>query len=210
MNGNSKNNFFGFEIKNPDIKVKKENKDYIITFNRALEQEADMAYYVKGIYKDGYIKGEAVNSLAISESNGTYLHAYNPKNNTEGQIELRLQNVEKELIAIKVLAKANADAINIYAGYKPYAFGEVTMNPDNLPSGKGSSKDGKSKGKGKGSSNGIIIGIMVALVVIVVVIIVVVVVFNQKNKHLIDKVNQISFADENNNNQEKSQDLLTG
>ena len=212
MNGNNKNSFFGFEIKNPKITVKNGTtyKDYILSFSPALEQEADMAYYVKGIYKDGYIRDEAVSSLAISESNGTYLHAYNPPKNKDGKIELKLQNVGKELIAIKVLAKANADAINIYAGYKPYAFGEVTMNPDNLPSGKGSSKDGKSKGKGKGSSNGIIIGIMVALVVIVVVIIVVVVVFNQKNKHLIDKVNQISFADENNNNQEKSQDLLTG
>ena len=48
------------------------------------------------------IKGENVNSLAISESNGTYLHAYNPPKNADGKIELKLENVEKELIAIKL------------------------------------------------------------------------------------------------------------
>ena len=105
------------------------------------------------------------------------------------------------------MAKANADAINIYAAYNPVTFGnDVTINPNDPPKPNSKPHDNKNRNK----SLGLIIGILIALVVIVVVIIVVVVVFNQKNKHLIDKVNQISFADENNNNQEKSQDLLTG
>ena len=122
MNAPSKDNLYIFCLRNPKIELTKIQNDYKLSFEKAFINNSEnevASYYDKGIYKDGFIKGEDVNSIAISESKGVYLQSYNTTTFSE-RIYLYLRNVEKELACIKVLAKITQNAVNEYLLYDTY------------------------------------------------------------------------------------------
>ena len=139
-----------FKIENPKIEVtnttSSDNKvTYNLKFDPALKSNSEneaVSYYVKGIYNDSFIKGEDVNSIAISESDGVYLQSYNTTP-TNGKIELKLENVQKKLAYIKVLAKITQNAINEYLLYDTYIIGKNIDKIDNKtnPDNKNKTKD---------------------------------------------------------------------
>jgi len=94
--------------------------NYILTFSPFdKEVEADdVIYYIKGIYHDSLLQEENINSIAISESEGKYKQVNNPKI-IDGKIKLQLENVDRALAYIKVMAKIRKNAINEYILYKP-------------------------------------------------------------------------------------------
>ena len=79
MNGINKESLFKFELPNSKVNYQRKNKTHELSFDMPFIPSEDeyITYYVKGIYKKSMIKGERINSIAISESNGTYLQAFN-------------------------------------------------------------------------------------------------------------------------------------
>ena len=163
MNGENKNSLFKFELPDSKVDYHRENKNYELTFLvpfEANEQEA-ITYYVKGIYNKSMLKDEIINSIAISESNGTYLQAYNATPDSNKKIKLKLENIEEELSCIKVLVKGTSNAINLYALYDVVSVGKLNCSNNGYhidgknetkPSGKNDTKnDTKPSGK---SENG--------------------------------------------------------
>jgi hypothetical protein len=282
MRGNDASNLFDVKLKNRKVSHTKNEKTYTLQFEPALEnkaEEEDVTYYVKGIYNDSFVKGEKLDSIAISESPSVNLKVHNATATGSGKIELKLENIEKQLACIKVLAKATSRAINEYMLYDVINFNKVdnktkpsedknktdnktkpsddrnktdnktkpsddrnktdnktkpsddrnkTDNKtkptddrnktDNKtrPTDDRNKTDSKTKSKDnptpkdtkpteKKSDNDktvlwIILGIGGGLALIIIILLVTVLVFNQKNKNLMEKVKQTSFAGDRNGN----------
>jgi hypothetical protein len=207
MNGDKKESLFNFELPNSTVEYKNKNKTHELSFYMPFtpREEESITYYVKGIYKKSMIKGERINSIAISESNGTYLQAFNVTPNNNSKISLKLENVPEDLSCIKVLAKGTSNAINLYTLYDVVSVGKenCSLNEDLLP---GNKPSDKKKGKG-GLSTALIIGISVGggLILIIGLIIMFICCCGGKKKNLEEQVNTISFSDKRENDDD---DLL--
>jgi hypothetical protein len=270
MRGNDARNLFDLKLKNRTVSHSKKEKTYTLQFEHALEnkaEEEDVTYYVKGIYNETLVKGEKLDSIAISESPSINLKIHNVTTKS-GKIELKLENVEKPLACIKVLAKATSRAINEYMLYEVINLNKIdnkTKPSDNKnktdnktnPSDNKNKTDNKTnpsdnknktenktnpsdnknktenktnptddknktgnKDKQKGNTNTntdktknsekksdndntllwIILGIGGGLALIIIILLITVLVFNSKNKNLMDKVTNISFAGDRNGN----------
>ena len=127
MRGNNAGNLFDLKLKNRTVSHSKKDKTYTLQFEPALEnkaEEEDVTYYIKGIYNESLVKGEKLDSIAISESPGINLKIHNATAKS-GKIDIKLENVEKPLSCIKVLAKATSRAINEYMLYEVINFNKV-------------------------------------------------------------------------------------
>ena len=141
MNAKDKEYFKKFVPKNTKVDLKKITDpntymtNYTLTFNIAHEyiQGEDIIYYIKGLYHDSLIVDENINSIAISESEGVYKQESNPLYDTEKKITLKLENVERELAHIKIMAKINANAINEYVLYDIVNSYEEKTSPEIAP-----------------------------------------------------------------------------
>ena len=134
-----------------------------------------------------------MDTIAISESNGTYLQAFNVSTPEGSKVYLNLKNVDKEVACIKVLAKGTSNAVNIYSLYDV-----VSVNGYKCVEPKASSRRGR-RGRGLGAGAVFAIALLAALIVGAIIVVVFVFFFNQKNKDLMEKVNTISFSDEDQN-----------
>ena len=137
-----------------------------------------------------------MDTIAISESNGTYLHAFNVSTPEGSKVYLNLKNVDKELACIKILAKGTSNAVNIYSLYDV-----VSVNNYKCVEPKANPSDNRRRGRRGAVTIGAVflIALLVVLVVGAIIIVVFVFFFNQKNKDLMEKVNTISFSDEDQN-----------
>ena len=142
------------------------------------------------------IKGERINSIAISESNGTYLQAFNTIPNNNSKISLKLENIEEDLSCIKVLAKGTSNAINLYTLYDVVSVGKENCSNSNKNKG----------GKGGSNNNILIIGVSVGggLILIIGLIFLFICCCKGNKENLADKVNTISFTE----NRDNDDDLL--
>ena len=145
MNGENKNSLFKFELPDSKVEYRKVNKNHDLSFVIPFEpiEKESITYYVKGIYQKSMIRGEIMNSIAISESNGTYLQAYNVLPDYNKRVSLKLENIEEDLSCIKVLVKGTFNAINLYALYDVVSVGSVNCtNNENIFDGKNKTKNG--------------------------------------------------------------------
>jgi hypothetical protein len=193
IRGNDARNLFDVKLKNRNVSISKKDKTYTLQFEPALEnktEEEDVTYYVKGIYKDSFVKGEKLESIAISESPSINLKVHNVSNSSSGKIELKLENVEKDLSYIKVLAKATSRAINEHMLYEVVDFNKI----DN----KGQEKSSTDKKPSKGGSNTLaIVLISVGGGLVLIISLILIFVCCCKNKEdLAEKVNTISFTEQ--------------
>ena len=97
------------------------SKMYKITLNPI--ESTDVTYYIKGVYKNGRVVGENINSIAISESTGKYMQITNPvyKHNEKISFEF---DCDKELSYIKVMARVNINDKKMFYLYEPHEFEE--------------------------------------------------------------------------------------
>jgi hypothetical protein len=192
IRGNDARNLFDVKLKTRKVSHSKKDKNYTLQFEPALEnkaEEEDVTYYVKGIYNDSLVKGEKLESIAISESPSINLKVHNASTTSSGKIEIKLENVEKELRYIKVLAKATSRAINEHMLYEVVDCNKV----DN----QGQSSTDKSSHKG-GLSTLVIILISVGggIVLIISLILIFVCCCKGNKEDLANKVNTISFTEQ--------------
>ena len=198
MNAPSKDNLYNFYLRDPKVELTKTQNDYKLSFERALDiAEGDsITYYVKAIHKNSIISGEKMDTIAISESNGTYYQAFNFSNQGNSKVYLNLKNVNQEIACIKVLAKGTSNAVNIYSLYDVVSLnGYKCVEPKASNSG----RRGNRRRGGIGAGAVFAIALLAALIVGAIIVVVFVFFFNQKNKDLMEKVNTISFSDEDQN-----------
>ena len=140
------------------------------------------SYYIKAIYKDELIKGEKIDTIAISESKGKYMQISNPSYKENEQISFTFK-IDKEVSYIKVMARFNFINQKLFYLYKPV---DITKSDESNPA----------DGENDSDKTFIYISIAVAcvLVVIVIFLIVFTLIYNKHNKDLADQVNKISFV----------------
>ena len=119
MNFKNSSTFYNFE-ETAMAKKKQDGNNYIVTFKpgKNYNQGEELVYYVKGVYYDTINVDEIKDSIAISESQGIWRQLNNPLTNENGEIEIKLENVDKELSHIKVMVKLKSHAIVEYLLYE--------------------------------------------------------------------------------------------
>jgi len=88
----------------------------------------NIIYYIKGGYKNGRIPDEEINTIAISESPGTYMQVIDPPYNSQEKLEFTL-NCAEELSYIKVMAGVTKKEKRLFYLYTPYEFEEPEPDP---------------------------------------------------------------------------------
>ena len=164
--------FLKEDKRNVTLKIKGNN--YQLSFSPIALSDA--SYYIKAIYKDGLIKGEKIDSIAISESKGKYLQINNPSLKNFEPITCEL-NTDKEISYIKIMVRFNFINQKLFYLYKPV---EVIYN--------------KSETQNY-TILYIIIGISGFLIIVVIILVIFILFYKKSNKDLLIKVNKISFAE---------------
>ena len=181
----------------------------------------DVSYFIKLVYKDGFVKGENINSIAISESKGKYLQINDPMFKINEKLYYSIE-VDEEVSYIKVMARFNLNEYKLFYLYNPVDIKNEGPTPpptdkktDDKPSdttdGKqGDTTDGKKDDDEEKIGTGLIVTIVVSGVLLAVVIglIVIILIYNRKNKDLLNKVNKISFAESGANDRGGDSNLL--
>ena len=118
MNFKDSSTFYNLEQTAID-KSTNNGKDYVVTFKpgKNYKEGEELTYYIKGVYYDTMNVDEIKDSIAISESQGIWRQLNNPLIREDGIIEIRLENVEKELSHIKVMVKLKLNALVEYLLY---------------------------------------------------------------------------------------------
>ena len=179
----NKDNFWEFlDEDQRDVKLALKDNNYGISFYPIPGLKA--SYYIKAIYKDEFIKGEKIDTIAISESKGKYMQINNPSYNEGENISLTFK-IDKEVSYIKVMARFNFVNQKLFYLYKPVDL--TKTNPENPDDGEKDSDSDK-------TLIYVSIGVGCALVVIVIFLIVFTLLYNKHNKDLADQVNKISFV----------------
>ena len=121
MNGKQKNSFFTFPQEKNLIEYEMikdgDGTSYIFSFYPV--DYSAVSYYIKGVYRHDKIDEEVKDTIAISESEGTYLQVDNPRVNEDGKVKLIFENVKKDIAYIKILAKVDFEATKEYLLYSP-------------------------------------------------------------------------------------------
>jgi hypothetical protein len=179
----NKDNFWEFlDEDQRGVKLALKDNNYGISFYPIPGLKA--SYYIKAIYKDEFIKGEKIDTIAISESKGKYMQINNPSYNEGENISLTFK-IDKEVSYIKVMARFNFVNQKLFYLYKPVDL--TKTNPENPDDGENDSDSDK-------TLIYVSIGVGCALVVIVIFLIVFTLLYNKHNKDLADQVNKISFV----------------
>jgi hypothetical protein len=121
MNGKEKDSFFNFPQEKDLIEydMVKDGKGISYRIKFYPVDYTSVHYYVKGVYRHDKLDEEVKDTIAISESEGTYLEVDNPSVEEDGKIHLNLENIEKDIAYIKILAKVDFEATKEFLLYQP-------------------------------------------------------------------------------------------
>ena len=196
MNVKEYSEYLNYSIKKNNIVFKNETVggkvNYLVSFYPI--ENNDVTYYIKAVYNRKKIKGEKIDTIAISEFLGKNMQIKNPKYEKDKLITFTLEDVKKQINHIKVMAKVTVKTQKIFLLYNP-------INVTNWLE-EGEDEKGKEKGKEINTPKDdktvfyVIIGISSFLLVVIVVIIVIVLYNKYKNQDLLKKVNKVSFVED--------------
>ena len=163
---------------------------------------SDVSYYIKAFYKDGFINGEDMDTIAISESPGKYIQIFKPDYKNVEQLSYELKT-DKEVKYIKIMARLNDDQDKEFYLYTPIEVkNEYTEKNEESES---------------SNNTAIIVSIIVVIILAAVSVGVGIWVFiyKKRKKDILEQVNKISFSqsdakekEENDNNNLLPDDLL--
>jgi hypothetical protein len=180
---NNEEDFGSFLPNNTDLTVTNKNDEYEIKFYPMPLGSA--SYYIKAFYEQGFVEGETMDSMALSQSPGINMQINNPVSSPDQQLSYTIKTANKVKF-IKVLAR-----FNFYDEKEFYLYNIHEINTDK----KGDDNKGSDK---KGSDNTVLyvsIGVGSFLLVVAVVLVIFIFVYNKRNKELVDQVNKISFVE---------------
>ena len=176
-----------FEVKEISDKNSK-NINYNITLSPIENyEEYNISYIIKGIEdkNNNYKNGD----LSLRFEDNHYSREYfNPKVDKEtNKLKFSFIEMPKDIKIIQIIAQIkNKDDIE----YLSYSLHSLSNDPNE-------EDDDDDDDKNKYLALFIVVGIL--LFVIIIALVIVVILFNNKNKDLIEKVNQVSFQEERNN-----------
>ena len=211
-------------------------KESIISFKKLDEEKLRISfysmpqrytsYYIKAYYEDGYIKGEKMHTIAITESPGEFKIINDPDG--DGIISYDI-TPKKNISFIKIMARSNVDTDMRFYLYTPVLANNTAIpDPEEKESDDGGQSDGNNSDGGKGSDDGngkkegdgddknkdiilyVSIGVGSLFIVIIVILIVFVSIYKKKNNDLAKQVNKISFVQSGAQERESGDDLLLG
>ena len=189
INANDRKNFFEYPIlENSAIEKTVNKKNINVKFNRINKDNLDIIYSLKIGKKWEYSKEELNGTIALSESPSYVTQVYNPKGD---KINLNMSNIEDDYSYIEVFALIKDGPIIEYVAYDPIYKSEKKEEEEN-------------------SNSALFIVVYCFIgIVIIIMILVVILLLNNKNKDLLEKVNKISFAQEDNKESKvKEENLL--
>ena len=193
-------NNFPYSQQNSNITFKKEKISDKINYEISFEpiKEKDVTYYIKAIYKNGRIREEIMDSIAISESLGRNMIIKNPSYEDNKNLSFTLENIKEDINYIKVTAKVNKDNQKIFLSYYPALVSEIKYDETDNSSNDDDDKTGIY----------IVIGIVSFIFIVALTLGIIVFWYRHKNKDLLQKVNKISFVGNNDDNDGKDDNLL--
>ena len=98
------------------IKVDISGIDYTVSFKQILIKET--SYYIKAYYKEGFIEGENINTIAITESPGEVIQINEPDLTQDEQLSFNI-STEKSIKYIKVMARISNGEFKDFFSYIP-------------------------------------------------------------------------------------------
>ena len=203
MNTQEESEYFPYFIDNMNITFKEEENQYKKKFYRInfypIENE-DISYYIRAIYKNGTLKEEKINTIAISETSGKTLQINNPKYEQDQMLSFTLDDLKDDIYYIKVMAKINIKTVKVFILYNPVLISDIKESQDNNTD---STDNNDNKDK---STMYIIIGIVCALLIVLVILLIVLYIYKRKNNDLLNKVRKETFIE---NEDTKNNNLLT-
>ena len=175
------------------LKVDRNRQNYKISF-KPIPFDG-VSYYIKAYYKSGFIEGEKIETIAISESPGQYLVVNAPAHEILKEISCDL-TTRKAVNYIKVIAKLNLQEYKLYNVYEP-----KFVNTEDVT---GDEEDNKNKNEDSNKTLiYVCIGIGSVLLVIAIVLFVFFFLYKNRNRNLLEQVNKISFAESGAQDKEK-------
>ena len=223
MNTQEESEYFPYFIDNMNITFKEEENQNKTKFYKVhfypIEYD-DISYYIRAIYKNGTLKEEKINTIAISETSGKTLQINNPIYKKGQMLSFTLDNLKDEIYYIKVMAKINIKTEKVFILYNPVLISDIKESQENNTDSIDSTdstdsthstdsennkdnKDNKDK-----STIYTIIGIVCALFIALVILVIVLFIYKRKNKDLLNKVRKESFI-ENEDTTDNNKNLLT-
>ena len=166
--------------------IKYDKKDNTLTFNKIkdVQDPKNVVYFVKLIKKDNYLKGENINTIAITQSSGQS-YGYENLISDNDKLIVQLKDISnKTEYYYNIIAQINEERIAEYISYRSNG----TINND----------DGKEQNKEKEGPNSTVLVILIVMVIIFVIIITILLVClfrvkKERNSLLMDKVKETSF-----------------
>ena len=200
MNTQEESEYFPYFVDNMNITFEEEEKEdkkksYKINFY-PIESD-DISYYIRAIYKNGTLKEEKMDTIAISETSGKTLQINNPKYEQGQMLSFILDELKDEIYYIKVLAKMNIKKEKVFLLYNPVLISDIKESQENNTD---SGIDTDNKDKKDKSTMYIIIGVVCVLFVVLIILVVVLLVYKFKNKDLLSKVSKESFIENEDKN----------
>ena len=193
MNTQEESEYFPYFIDNMNLTIKEEKKEdkkksYKIEFYPI--KNGDVTYYVRAIYKNGTLKEEKMDTIAISETSGKTLQINNPIYENDKIIFFTLDDLKDEVYYIKVLAKINIKSEKSFVLYNPILISDIKESPPTNPE-----KDDNDNGDK--STLYAIIAVVCVVFVILVTLVIIVLIYRFKHKDLLSQVSKVSFVENN-------------
>ena len=206
MNTQEESEYFPYFIDNMNITFKEEENQYKKKFYRInfypIENE-DISYYIRAIYKNGTLKDEKINTIAISETSGKTLQINNPKYKQDQMLSFTLDDLKDDIYYIKVMAKINIKTEKVFILYNPVLISDIKESQENNTDSTDNNDNKDIKDK---STMYIIIAIVCALLIVLVILLIVLYIYKRKNNDLLNKVRKETFIE---NEDTKNNNLLT-
>ena len=184
---NSNDTKYIYSIRDTKIEVTKKQNNNNYNYKLRLypvdnyKNYDNITYIVRSIYLNnekeiGSVPKKPDLSLKINEQN--VKEFYDPKEEGDGKLTLEITDINEKVLYIQVIAQIQHKEKVEYLSYDLKSFAEELK-----------------KGRGRTS---LVLALVIGAILLLIVIglIVTVIIFNNKNKDLLTKVNQVSFADE--------------
>ena len=194
MNTQEESEYFPYFIDNMNITFKEEEQNkkkyYQIDFY-PIKYE-DISYYIRAIYKNGTLKEEKINTIAISETSGKTLQINNPKYEQGQMLSFILDELKDDIYYIKVMAKINIKTEKVFVLYNPVLISDIEESQENNTD---SENNNDNKDVKNTSTMYTIIAIVCALFIVLVILLIVLFIYKRKNKDLLNAVRKEAFIE---------------
>ena len=219
INGKAETDFYDYKTMSNELNCTSSKGEYGLNKIRCtLNQihadigEADITYFLKVVRTNNYLKGEEMNTIAVTESESQISYLRNPVPGADGdsdKIEIQISCSFSSWGYINVIAQIQQNNIIEYSAYngilelKPEPIDPTDSSGHNTDKTDADTTDNNPTDPNKGdkneeSDNTVLFGVMGGILgAIAIGLVVVIVVFQLKNKKLLDQVKHVSFQKTN-------------